>query len=222
MAKRYLPFLLIAAVLMSGLGWGSLLYRRHLEQNPPVPRFLAAGKPGAIPPHVQGSTGAPVSLEEFGDYECLPCAGAFAVLQKIEAEYRGRVSLTFRQYPLKMHLHAMDAARAAEAAGRQERFWQMHEALYSNRAVWTIAGADVPALFNGYASAAGLDLTRFKNDLNDPATAKRIADDQERATSVGVDRTPSVFINGTPLPFTLLKVETLRTEIDRALHEKAK
>lgn len=220
--KRYFPFILIALVFTCGIAAGVLLYRQHLAQNPPVPRFLAAGKPGAIPPHVHGSTGAPVSIEEFGDYECLPCSGAFAILQKIQAEYRDRVSLTFRQFPLKMHAHAMEAALAAEAAGQQGRFWQMHDALYENRAVWTVARADVRGLIDGYASAAGVDLSRFKQDLADPATAKRIADDQERAQSVGVDRTPVIFVNGKLLPFNALTFEGLKSEIEKALDAPAK
>lgn len=221
MMKRYLPFAIIVAVLLVAAAAGTALYRYRLAQIPPAPRNLAAGKPGAVPPHVRGSTNAPVSVEEFGDYECLPCSVAFSTLKQIEKDYGKRVSFTFRQYPLKMHTHGLDAARAAEAAGLQGRFWPMHEALFQNRAVWTKA-PDVPTLFNAYASAAGLDLAKFKADLDGAEVAKRISDDQDRAASIGVDRTPVVFVNGRNVPFSSLNIEGLHAEIDKELHGNPK
>lgn len=221
MTKRFLSFTIIAAVFIVAIASGAFLYRYRLAQIPAVPRNLAAGKPGAVPAHVRGPTNAPVSIEEFGDYECLPCSVAFTVLKKVEHDYGKRVSFTFRQYPLKMHKHGMDAARAAEAAGLQGRFWPMHDALFQNRAVWT-ATPDVRVLFEGYASTAGLDLARFKTDLAGEAVTKRISEDQERASSVGVDRTPVVFVNGRSLPHTSLNVEVLHLEIDKALNGQSK
>ena len=217
MLKRSLPFLLIALVFAGAVAGGGWFYRERRAQNPPMPRNLALGKPGARPPHVHGPTGAPVSIEEFGDYECLPCAGVFALLKSIEAEYKGRISLTFRQYPLKMHQHGMDAAQAAEAAGVQGRFWEMHAAIFEGRAAWTVAGADVRNFFNGYAQAAGVDLAQFARDLTGPTVTGRIAADQERAASVGVDRTPVLFINGRSLPHTAVTAEGLRAEIEKEL-----
>ncbi|MDQ6808090.1 MAG: DsbA family protein [Verrucomicrobiota bacterium] len=219
--KRSLPFALILAVLLIAAAAGTALYRYRLAQVPPIPRNLAAGKPGAVPPHVRGSTNAPVSVEEFGDYECLPCSVAFSTLNQIEKDYGKRVSFTFRQYPLTMHVHGLDAARAAEAAGLQGKFWPMHEALFQNRAVWTKA-PDVPALFNAYAASVGLDLAKFKADLAGAEVAKRIGDDQERAASIGVDRTPVVFVNGRNVPFPSLTVGGLHAEIDKELHGKTK
>ncbi len=216
MTKRYLPFAIVGAVLVLAIGAGTLLYRHRLAQVPVAPQNLAAGKVGAEPPHVRGSTRGPVSIEEFGDYECLPCSAVFSALKQVEGDYGGRLSLTFRQYPLKMHKHAMDAARAAEAAGLQGRFWEMHDALYGNRFVWTRA-PDVRALFDGYASAAGVDLGRFKQDVEGAEVARRISDDQERAASIGVDRTPVVFVNGQRLEFSSVTVEGLHAAIDKAL-----
>lgn len=221
MTKRYLPFAIIAAVFVVALASGAALYWHRLAETPPAPRNLAAGKPGAVPPHVQGTTSGPISLEEFGDYECLPCSAAFGILKTVEKDYGDRLSLTFRQYPLTMHKHAMEAARAAEAAGLQGRFWQMHEALFQNRGVWT-AAANVQPLFAGYAKAAGVNLERFQRDLAGAAVDKRIAEDQARAASVGVDRTPVVFVNGRSIPHTSLTVEGLHSEIDKALNGPAK
>jgi protein-disulfide isomerase len=178
------------------------------------------GRPGAEPMHLRGDPRAPAVLEEFGDFECLPCSLLWPILEKLEHDYDKRLVVVFREHPLKMHHFALDAARAAEAAGLQGKFWEMHDALYRNRATWVPAAYITPYL-NQYAVEVGLDLDRFKSDLDGDVVAKRIAADQDRGDSLGIDRTPVVFLNGERLPPTDHKEDALRGRIDKALAAKA-
>ena len=178
------------------------------------------GRPGAEPQHVRGNPNAPVVLEEFGDFECLPCSLLFAVLEKLEGDYPRQLAVVFREHPLRMHRYARDAARAAEAAGLQGKFWEMHDTLYRNRATWVPAPYIGPYL-NEYAGQLGLDVERFKLDMEGPEVAQRMAADWDRGDSLGVDRTPIVYVNGEKIPVTDHNEKGLRAVIDKALASKA-
>ena len=213
--KRYLPFVLIAAVLVVALGAGAL-FLHYRSQPRPTPEV---GRPGADPPHVRGLVTAPVQVEEFGDFECEPCSILWPILAEIEREYGDRLAVTFRQHPLSNHRNAMAGARASEAAGLQNRFWEMHDSLYRNRAVW-VPALDPRPYFNAYATYLGLDVARFKRDFESPEVTKRIAADQDRGASLNVDRTPVIFVNGKLMPFSSWPDEDLRKAIDAALKNK--
>jgi protein-disulfide isomerase len=161
----------------------------------------AIGRPGAEPPHIRGSPQARVTLEEFGDFECAPCGMLSPILEQLEKDYGERLRVIFREFPLAMHKHAMDAARAAEAAGLQGHFWEMHDILYHNRYIWP-ASSEPRAIFNTYAETLKLDLERFKKDVDGEQVTARIRADKERTTSLKVDRTPVLFINDHQLPVT--------------------
>lgn len=218
--RRYLPFSIIAAVFLIATVAGVELYQSKTQPEAPTGK-LAFGKPGAEPPHVKGSLKAPVALEEFGDFECLPCSQFWPVLKQAQTEYGDRLSVTFREYPLNKHTHALAAARAAEAAGLQGRFWEMHDALYANRLTW-LAASDTRAALIDCASKLPLDIERFKQDMDSDKVSMRIADDRDRVISLGLDRTPSVFINGDKLTTRPLTIEVLRAAIDSALGAKPK
>jgi protein-disulfide isomerase len=171
--------------------------------------------------HVRGDAKAPVTLEEFGDFQCPPCGKMSELIHQLEKEYGSKLRVIFRQFPLAMHAHAREAALASEAAHLQGRFWEMHDLLYREQAAWSKA-ADVPALLNSYAGTVGLDLERFKKDMQNPEVSARIKADQEHGKSRGVESTPTIFINNTVLPPTSLNPAGLHTAIDTALKEKPK
>ena len=170
--------------------------------------------------HIRGSPAAPVVLEEFGDFECLPCSKLFPALETLEHEFGERLVVVFRQHPLRMHKYALDAARAAEAAGLQGKFWEMHDMLYRNRATWVPAVYVRPYL-NEYATALQLDVEQFKADIDGKKVADRIVADQERGDSLGIDRTPVVFVNGEKVAVPDLTEKGLRGVIEKALAAKA-
>jgi protein-disulfide isomerase len=224
--KRHLPFAIIFTVFLAAVGAGALLFhfRQPPQQQPtqqqppqqPPPTGPVFGKSGAEPPHVRGPANAPVVLEEFGDFECLPCFMLWPAMKNIEKDYAQSLSVTFREHPLAQHHHALEAARAAEAAGLQGRFWEMHDLLYLRRSAW-IREEDVRAFFKACASELGLDLERFLKDMDGEEVTRRIAADDDRGASLGIDRTPTVFINGKKVELSPQPEQGLRAEIDAAL-----
>ena len=218
--KRYLPFAIIVAALIVAIGGGLYLFRsRHAVSAPPP--VLAEGKLGAEPAHVRGFANAPVMIEEFGDFECMPCFLLWPAMKNIEKDYATSLSVTFRQHPLPQHLRALEAARASEAAGQQAHFWEMHDMLYLQRAKWVHAD-DPRSFFSSCASELGLDVARFQKDMDSEQVAQRIAADQERGTSLGIDRTPILFINGRRVELQAQVEEGLRTDINAALGSKTR
>ena len=169
--------------------------------------------------HLRGDPKAPVVLEEFGDFECLPCSLLWPILTKLEAEYGDRLVVVFREHPLRMHRYAPDAARAAEAAGLQGKFWEMHDTLYRNRATWVPAAYIRPYL-NDYARELQLDVDRFKEDMDGQQVAVRLAADWDRGDSLGIDRTPVVFVNGVKVLPPEHNEKGLRAAIDKLLPPK--
>lgn len=217
--KRYLPFAIILLVGLAALGSGAAIFRKQKAILDAIESADAgAAKPGAKPPHIRGDPTAPITLEEFGDFQCPPCGTFSGALLKLEQDYGSRLRVVFREFPLDMHAHARQAALVAEAAGMQGRFWEMHDALYRNQATWS-AAADPTAIFRQYASALGLDQARFAKDLTDEETEERIENDQARANSLGVTSTPTIFINNHRVPSTALNDGAIRKLIDAALHE---
>ena len=227
--KRALPFIIIAVVLAAALGIAWYLKRAAVEQPAAISTPSASTTPasssqthhpGADPPHALGPATAPVTLEEFGDFQCPPCATMAGTLKGIEEKYGERLRLLFHHFPLAIHVHAREAALASEAAHLQGRFWEMHDLLYQEQLVWTKA-PDVPALFNSYAAKIGLDVERFKKDMQTLEAKARVAADQKLGTARGVTSTPTIFINGVVVPATSLNPNGLTAAIDAALQEKA-
>ncbi|MDT7602173.1 MAG: hypothetical protein QOF61_170 [Acidobacteriota bacterium] len=210
-----LPFILIGVVLVAVVAAGAWYLHRSRQ-----PGAVASGLPGAQPVHALGSTAAPVVLEEFGDYQCPPCGQIYPEIEKIKQDYGDEVRLVFRQYPLiRVHPHALFAAHAAEAASLQGKFWEMHRAIFENQRAWSPV-PDPTAMFESYAQHAGLDVERYRKDVGSPETDARVVADRERGQSVGVESTPTFFVNGRKIPPSQTTGKGLREEIDRALGRK--
>jgi protein-disulfide isomerase len=214
--KRYLPYVIVAFVALATFGIGFALYRAKLAALPADPKGGAAS---GI--HVRGKAEAPVTIEEFGDFQCPPCSTMSSILAKLEEEYGVRLRVIFHHFPLAMHAHAREAALAAEAAGMQGRFWEMHDLLYKEQAIWSKA-PDVPSLFQSYAGTIKLDLERFKKDVADPEVAARVDADQKLGTSRGVTSTPTLFVNTVLLPAADINSAGVHKAIEAALKEKPK
>ena len=210
--KRYLPFAIVLAVLLVTAGAAFYFFQ---QRERPITKPVQ-GTPGAEPPHIHGNPNAPVAVEEFGDFECMPCYMLLPIMKNLQTDYGDKISLTFRHHPLPNHRHALAAAQAAEAAGLQGKFWEMHDSLYLNRAVW-VPALDPRDYFATYASYLGLDIARFKNDMAGEEVARRIKADQARGASMGVDRTPVIFVNGERILFSASPDDDLRKAIDAGL-----
>jgi protein-disulfide isomerase len=213
--KRYLPFAIIAAALITALIVGAVMYQSSAPQTsatPPPPT------PGTTPVSDPGKPPGTITLEEFGDYQCPPCGNLHPTLKTIKEEFGDRIKFVFHHFPLQqIHPHAYPAAQAAVAAGFQGRFWEMHDLIYKNQLAWSSA-ADVQPFFLSYARQLGIDINRFMNDAANPRTFAIINSDLQRGQSLGVNSTPTVFIDGREIPFKSLTLDNLRNEIRSRLN----
>jgi protein-disulfide isomerase len=253
--RRYLPFAIIGAIFFIAIGSGLMLFRWKQPPSAPTAPIIpiaptapvaqeTPGKPDAELPHIRGGANARATIEEFGDFQCLPCAELFPILAKVEEDYGERLRVVFRHMPLRKHEHAVIASRAAEAAGLQGRFWEMHDLLFQNSLRWTkgidTVGADAPPsrrlqsnvlaletevrdVFVSYAEMLKLDVERFKTDMDSDEVKARVEADRARGGTLGIDRTPTLYLNGRLLPFaTSHTVEDLHAAIDTELNGKGK
>ncbi len=141
--------------------------------------------------HIQGPVNAPLTLVEYADYECPYCGDAHGVVKRLQDELGPRLRFVFRNFPLtQVHQHAELAAEAAEAAGAQNRFWEMHERLYENQAALS------PEWIRAAAQGLGLDMERFEKDLASGQFRERVERDFMGGIRSGVPGTPTFFING--------------------------
>ena len=117
-----------------------MLYRAKHPQLQAIPEDKAlSANSGSESMHIRGNPDAPVTLEEFGDFQCPPCGSFAAFAEELLKEYDSRLRIVFRHFPLTAHEHAREASLAAEAAGLQGHFWEMHDVLYREQAAWSKA-----------------------------------------------------------------------------------
>lgn len=154
----------------------------------------------------RGALSAPVVMVEFADFECPHCQALAPVLDKTVDEHKDQLRFVYKYLPLPGHAHAEPAARAAFAAQQQGKFWEMHHVLFANGE--HLEQSDLEA----YARQVGLDLARFKLDMQSQAATDRIAADKKLADSLGVKGTPTIFINGREYDHTQTLDEWLNLE----------
>ena len=212
--RRSLPFIIVIAVALGAIGAGTYLYRAKKGANPPLQITKTdSPSPGEVV-HSVGPESALLTIEEFGDFQCPPCGKLSEPLNAIQKKYNLR--LIFRNYPLPNHSHAKEAAWAAEAAGRQGKFWPMHDLLYREQAVWSNT-TDARPLFQAYAGMLQLDLNRFKTDIDSPDVQKKVESDQGRGAAIGVKTTPTLFLNNEAVPPDQLDPAKLPTFVEGAM-----
>ena len=219
--KRYLPFVIVIGVALTTLGSGTLLYRAKRQQIKNIPESESVlAKTNTDSAHIRGNPDAPVTLEEFGDFQCPPCGKFSEFVEELLKEYNPRLRLVFRNFPLSGHEHAREAALAAEAAGLQGKFWEMHDTLYREQETWTKA-PNVRELFESYAGTIGLNVDQFKKDMDGDKARERVDSDRALADFLGVKATPTLFINNRPVDPKDKNPEGVRAAINAALNEKS-
>ena len=141
--------------------------------------------------HIQGLDTAPVTLVEYGDYECPYCGDAYPIIKQVQKNLGNKLRFIFRNFPItQIHPHAQHAAEAAEVAAAQNKFWEMHDYLYEHQ-----QALDDNHL-EKYASRLGLDITQFNHDMASHAYAQRVREDFLSGVRGGVNGTPTFYING--------------------------
>lgn len=186
----------------------------------PVQIQAASASSGNIADHTFGKIGGPVTLIEYGDFQCPGCGGAHPRIKAITEEYKDQLQFVFRNFPLtSIHPNAKAAAGAVEAAGLQGKYWEMHNLIFESQNAWnTLSETERTEMFKSYARQLALNIDKFDTDLSSADINKKITFDQALAKKAGVDSTPTFFLNGTKLDQATWSDDTaLKAAIDAEL-----
>ncbi len=177
---------------------------------------------GPIKDRVYGSADQKVILIEYGDFQCPACGKLYPAVKEIKDTYKDKLTFIFRNLPLtNIHPNALAAATAAEAAGQQGKFFEMHDQLYENQQAWQSAGVNERSgFFEQYASSVGLNLDQFKKDLTNSDISDKIKRDRAMAKTFNANSTPTFILNGQVLPETAsVNPEELKKAVIKALED---
>lgn len=202
MPNKSKPIVVIVVAVAVAAGIAVFLSRQSAAPAGTSPNKIATDAlPGGG--HVRGKESAPITLVEFGDYQCPSCGFYYPIVEETLKRNADKVKLEFHHYPLiQMHPHALAAAMAVEAAGDQGKYWEMHDMIYIHQAEWSRL-QNPESEFLTYAAQLNLDANKFMQSVKSTDVENRIAEDIRRGTKVNVNGTPTFFINGQqvdPLP----------------------
>lgn len=202
--KAWLIFVAVVVLLLGGLIYMSNKNKVSLD----VSKVSTAGvltaseQSGNIGDHVFGNPEHKVVLVEYGDFQCPGCGGMYPVVKEMTEKYKDQLTFVFRNFPLTtIHPNAKAAAAVAEAAGKQGKYWEMHDKLYEGQKSWENLSVDKRgAFFEALARDLGLNIDTFKTDLSSASVGTKIAFDQALGKKDGVTGTPSFYLNGKLVP----------------------
>lgn len=203
-----------------GLTAGLYFFAPHAQTRPSSviadPTILAV-KPGDW---VRGNPEtAKAILVEYSDFQCPACGVYHSILRQLESDMGADIAIVYRHFPLTaIHPNAETAARAAQAAGAQGKFFEMHDMLFTEQQTWS-SEKDVANIFAGYAEKLGLDVARFKEDMDAPTTKDAVKNNMQEGTTLGLRGTPSFFLNGNSLPTTRTYAE-FKTSIINTIYKQ--
>lgn len=145
---------------------------------------------------IRGNYEAPVTLVEFGDFECPACANYYPLIKKLEESFPDNLRVVYKQYPLvSIHKNALGAAKATEAAGKQGKFWEMHDMLYEKHDEWAEIRSP-NSKFEEFAELLGLDLDKFKSDIDSDDVSGLVNEDINTGRGLVINSTPTFYLNG--------------------------
>ncbi len=156
--------------------------------------------------YISANASPKITLVEFGDYECPACSAYNSLVKQVITEFSGEINYVFRNYPLPQHKNAPISSYAAEAAGIQGKFWEMHNKLYDTQGAWANT-TEAKSIFIGYAKDMGLDVSKFTSDIDSQKIKDKITRDESDGKLVNLTATPTFYING-------VKVENLPASYD--------
>lgn len=148
---------------------------------------------------VKGNAESTIELVEYSDFQCPACAAREPLVKALVSEFGSHIKFVYRNFPLRgLHPNADISAQAAEAAGLQGKFWEMHDKIFDNQNQWAkLPNEDAKNLFAGYAQELGLDADQFASDIESGDVKDAVQEDLDSGEDAGVDSTPSFFLNGT-------------------------
>lgn len=206
----WLGFVIVIGLII----WG-LIAAMSKEEARKTPN-LESPSPITTADHVRGPVEAPVTIIEYSDFQCPACATYYPLVERLIAEASTTVRFVYRHFPLFPipHKNAVIAAEASEAAALQGKFWEMYRLLFDNQKLWE--NSDTPkALFEEYAGRIGLNLATYTKDIVSDVVKARVEKDRAEATALGVNSTPTFFVNGKAI-VNPNSYESFKTLIDEA------
>ena len=209
MEKRFWAIIGVIIVVFAGILW----FSGQKEEKKDAENKVAATS------HVKGKVDSSVKFVEYGDFQCPYCAQYYPIVEQVVAKYQDKISFQFRNYPLsQQHQNAVSAARAAEAADMQGKYWEMYAVLFQNQQSWS-ASNTVRTVFEGYAKQLGLNAAEFKKDFASEAVNDRINADKAAFNKLGLRKsTPTFILNGKQI--SAVSVDEFSKLIDEALKKK--
>lgn len=188
MNKGFYWILAVVIIFIAFLS-AAAYYKNRNTTGLPIPGVEVASTDWTI------GTSTAVVLMEYSDFQCPACRSYFPIVEQIVDEYKDRITFVYRHFPLPQHLNALTSARASEAAARQGKFFEMYRLLFQNQDIWS-ASTKPFETFKAYAESLSLDLKKFENDYNDIYIKGKITNDYKSGVNLGVNSTPSFFLNG--------------------------
>ena len=186
--------IVIGLLILAGLGYGG--YRFFQWINIPQPEATQTETEVVGDEWIKGNSEASGTLVEYSDFQCSACKNYAPLVKRLSEELPDDLRIVFRQYSLaSIHRNAFASAKASEAAGKQGKFWEMHDLLFENQDSWS-ADSSPEDKFEGYASEIGLDIEQFKADYDSNEVKDAINEDITTANRLGFSSTPSFTLNG--------------------------
>lgn len=183
----------ILILAMGGLLFG--LAKLGSSPSAPIGTGTALAEPVTAADWSRGSATAPHTLVEYSDFQCPACRTFQPLLKRLGDEQADKVRFVYRHFPLNTHQNAEVAAQAAEAAGKQNKFWEMHDVLFNTQEKWAVSNKPTE-MFAEYARSLGLNVDQFKKDSASPEVAKKVRDNYSSGQRSGVGGTPTFFLDG--------------------------
>ncbi len=209
MSKRFLLILAGLAVLFIGV----IVFAKNDKTDTTIDTSGGSN-------HVQGASNSGVAVIEFGDFQCPACASYHPLVKQLQEDYGDEISFQFRHFPLvSIHQNAMAAHRAAEAAGNQDKFWEMHDMLYERQKTWE-SSTNTSQIFEDYAAELGLNIDTYKQDVASSTINDVINADVKAAQALGATSTPTFVIDGKRLEDLPQDIEGFKKLIDEAIASK--
>lgn len=221
-------WIIFAVVCIAALG--GLIYLSNqnkvdvnVDDINPNQVLSASDASGGIADHAKGKKDSKVVLIEYADFQCPGCGSAYGNIKAISEEYKDQITFVMRNFPLtSIHPHALAAAASAEAAGKQGKFWEMHDLLFQNQQSWSTQNARQRTdIFLAYARELNLDEEKFKEDQASASVSQKIGFDQALGRKADVSSTPTFFLNGKKLDQQVWgSQETLREALNAELKKQ--
>jgi protein-disulfide isomerase len=210
--RFFITILVVAAVVV-----GAFAYTKHQSNNKTGGSSSTSAQPSN---HTEGSSKTGVVLIEYGDYQCPACGQYYPIVKQVYDTYKDQIMFQFRNFPLlQIHKNAFAGARAAEAADKQGKYWEMHDILYENQQTWG-AATDPSTFFESYAQQLKLDVAKFKVDYASQAVNDLINADISEGQKIGANSTPTFVLNGKKIDQNPRSLDEFNKLIDAAIKQK--